>query len=34
MVTIKGAGHWVHSDSPDIFFESVSNFLTGLNQSE
>ena len=34
IIKIKGAGHWVHSDSPDIFFESVSIFLTGLNQSE
>ena len=34
IITIKGAGHWVHSDSSDIFFESVSIFLTGLNQSE
>ncbi|MGA0347292.1 MAG: alpha/beta hydrolase, partial [Alphaproteobacteria bacterium] len=30
MVTIKGAGHWVHADSSAIFFESVSNFLFSL----
>ena len=30
MVTIKGAGHWVHADSSTIFFESISNFLFSL----
>ena len=33
-VMIKGASHWVHADKPEIFFLSVSNFLTGLNQSK
>lgn len=34
ILTIKEAGHWVHADSPDMIFESVSNFLIGLEPSE
>jgi len=26
-VTIKNAGHWVHVDAPEEFFETVLDFL-------
>ena len=26
-VTIKGAGHWVHSEQPEIFLEVLRRFL-------
>ena len=26
-VTIKGAGHWVHSEQPEVFVEVVRRFL-------
>jgi len=26
--TISHAGHWVHADSPDIFYEVVTEFLS------
>ena len=26
-VTINGSGHWLHSDNPDKFYESVMNFI-------
>ncbi len=28
-VTIPGAGHWVHAEAPDRFYEAVHRFLTG-----
>ena len=28
-VTIEGAGHWVHAEKPDEFFEAVFSFITG-----
>ncbi len=27
MVTIKNAGHWLHAEQPDAFFDAVINFL-------
>lgn len=29
LVTIPGAGHWVHADRPDAFVDTVSDFLRG-----
>lgn len=29
VVTIEGAGHWVHADAPDAFAETVVDFLRG-----
>lgn len=29
-VTIPGAGHWVHSDRPELFLEAVQNFVGGF----
>jgi len=29
IVTIEGAGHWVHADAPEAFAEVVLNFLNG-----
>jgi pimeloyl-ACP methyl ester carboxylesterase len=26
-VTIKGAGHWVHSEKPEVFVEVLRRFL-------
>lgn len=28
-VTIKGAGHWVHSDQPEVFTQVLTSFLAG-----
>jgi len=28
LVTIEGAGHWVHADAPDALAETVTDFLT------
>jgi alpha/beta hydrolase fold. len=28
LVTIDGAGHWVHADAPDALAETVTDFLT------
>ena len=30
LVRIKGAGHWVHSEQPDIFLETLRRFLDGV----
>jgi pimeloyl-ACP methyl ester carboxylesterase len=27
-VTIKGAGHWVHSEQPEVFEEVLRRFLS------
>lgn len=27
VVTIEGAGHWIHAEKPQLFFETVSGFL-------
>lgn len=27
LVTIKGAGHWVHSEEPEVFHQTLRNFL-------
>jgi esterase len=27
IVTIPGAGHWLHAENPKIFYEFVSDFL-------
>ena len=27
LVTIKGAGHWVHSEQPQVFFATIRRFL-------
>ena len=27
LVTIKNAGHWVHSEQPEIFTETLRRFL-------
>ncbi|MDP1727926.1 MAG: alpha/beta fold hydrolase [Bacteroidota bacterium] len=27
LITIAGAGHWVHADKPDDFYETVLNFI-------
>lgn len=29
LVTVKGAGHWVHSEQPEIFLEVLRRFLDG-----
>jgi esterase len=29
LVTIKGAGHWLHSEKPEIFTEALRHFLAG-----
>jgi len=26
-VTVKGAGHWVHSEQPDVFIEVLKRFV-------
>jgi pimeloyl-ACP methyl ester carboxylesterase len=28
LITIKGAGHWVHAEKPKEFFDCVSDFIT------
>jgi pimeloyl-ACP methyl ester carboxylesterase len=28
LVTIKGAGHWVHSEKPEIFLDVLRQFLS------
>lgn len=30
LVYVEGAGHWVHSDQPDLFVEALSNLFTWL----
>ena len=30
LVTIKGAGHWIHADQPDAVAQSVAMFLASL----
>lgn len=30
IVTIEGAGHWVHADKPQELFENVKAFLADL----
>jgi pimeloyl-ACP methyl ester carboxylesterase len=32
LVRIKGAGHWVHSEQPDIFLETLRRFLDGVER--
>lgn len=27
VVTVEGAGHWIHADRPEVFFDTVSGFL-------
>jgi pimeloyl-ACP methyl ester carboxylesterase len=34
LVRIKNAGHWVHSEQPEVFLETVRRFLTGVEQDE
>lgn len=33
LVRIKGAGHWVHSERPDVFVETVARFLRDIDGS-
>ena len=28
LVTIKGAGHWVHADRPEVFLETLRAFAS------
>jgi pimeloyl-ACP methyl ester carboxylesterase len=32
LVRIKNAGHWVHSEQPDVFLETVRRFLDAVEQ--
>jgi pimeloyl-ACP methyl ester carboxylesterase len=32
LVRIKGAGHWVHSEQPEIFLETLRRFLTSVEE--
>ena len=34
LVRIKGAGHWVHSEQPDVFLETVRRFLDAVEQRD
>ena len=31
LITIKGAGHWVHADQPDALFTALYDFLNKNN---
>ena len=33
-VTIKGAGHWVHSEQPEIFVAVLNRFLDELTGAD
>jgi pimeloyl-ACP methyl ester carboxylesterase len=33
LVTIKNAGHWVHSEQPEVFLETLRRFLDGVDRS-
>jgi pimeloyl-ACP methyl ester carboxylesterase len=30
LVTIKNAGHWVHSEQPEVFLETLRRFLDAV----
>jgi pimeloyl-ACP methyl ester carboxylesterase len=32
LLRIKNAGHWVHSEQPEIFLESIRRFLDGVEK--
>jgi pimeloyl-ACP methyl ester carboxylesterase len=32
LVRVKNAGHWVHSEQPDVFLETLRRFLTAVEQ--
>jgi pimeloyl-ACP methyl ester carboxylesterase len=32
LVRIKGAGHWVHSEQPEVFLETLRRFLDGVER--
>jgi pimeloyl-ACP methyl ester carboxylesterase len=32
LVRVKNAGHWVHSEQPDIFLETLRRFLTAVEK--
>jgi pimeloyl-ACP methyl ester carboxylesterase len=34
LVRVKNAGHWVHSEQPEIFLETVRRFLDGVEQRD
>jgi pimeloyl-ACP methyl ester carboxylesterase len=34
LVRIKNAGHWVHSEQPDVFLETLRRFLEGVEQGD
>ena len=31
-VTVKGAGHWVHSERPEVFTEALRRFLDAVEE--
>ena len=33
LVRIKGAGHWVHAETPELFLETVARFLDEVDSS-
>ncbi|WP_091945936.1 alpha/beta fold hydrolase [Trujillonella endophytica] len=34
LVKVKGAGHWVHSEQPEIFLETLRRFLDGVEHRD
>ena len=34
LVRVKNAGHWVHSEQPEVFVETVRRFLVAVEQRE
>ena len=34
LVRIKNAGHWVHSEQPDVFLETLRRFLAGIETTD
>jgi esterase len=34
LVTVKEAGHWVHSEQPEVFLEVLRRFVDGTRSAE